>query len=121
MTKTRQKATTSAVEILHDRYIRGKPKRIKALEEEREKADIAARIYELRILRGLTQKQLAELVRTRQSVISRLENADYNRHSLRMLYKIAHVLHCRVKVDLVPIDSDYSLADHFNAQDTSLA
>ena len=113
--------TRDAVQILHEKFVKGKPRRLRRIQKEYEKAEIAQRIYELRTLRGLTQKQLAELVRTRQSVISRLENADYNRHSLRMLYKIAHVLHCRVKVDLVPIDTDYSLADHSNARDTSLA
>jgi ribosome-binding protein aMBF1 (putative translation factor) len=47
------------------------------LAEERSKAAVARQIYELRTARGLTQKQLAELLGTKQPVIARLEDADY--------------------------------------------
>jgi len=42
------------------------------------------------------------LVGTTQSVISRLEAADYTGHSLGMLRRIANALHCRVEVRFVP-------------------
>ena len=118
MTLQKKKTTTDAVQILHQRYIKGKARRIKALEKEREKADIASRIYELRSTRGLSQQELAEVVGTTQSVISRLEDAKYGGHSLRMLHKIARALHCRVKVELVPMDSVD--IDQHNARATSL-
>ena len=38
---------------------------------------------------GLSQKELAEMIGTTQSVISRLEDADYEGHSLSMLSRIA--------------------------------
>jgi predicted transcriptional regulator len=41
---------------------------------------------------GLTQERLAELVGTTQSVISRLEDSDYDGHSLSMLSRIAEAL-----------------------------
>jgi len=47
--------------------------------------DIAQQIYDLRMKSGLTQKQLAERVGTSTSVISRLEDADYQGYSLSML------------------------------------
>jgi transcriptional regulator with XRE-family HTH domain len=50
---------------------------------------------------GLTQGQLAKLVGTTQSVISRLEDADYEGHSLSMLRRIAAALHHRVELRLV--------------------
>lgn len=81
----KKRTTNDAVKILHARYIKGRPKRLKSLKIEREKADIAAKIYELRTQAGLTQQQLAMRVGTTQSVISRLEDADYNGHTLNML------------------------------------
>src|SRR5208283_2077158 len=41
---------------------------------------------------GLSQKALADLVDTTQSVISRLEDANYEGHSLSMLSRIAKAL-----------------------------
>ena len=51
---------------------------------------------------GLTQAELAQLVGTTQSVISRLEDADYEGHSLSMLQRIADALHQRLEVRFVP-------------------
>ena len=97
----KRKHTTDAVKILKARYF-NTPKRLKDLEKARQEADIAARIYELRRQANLSQKQLAELIGTTQSVISRLEDADYTGHSLEMLRRIATTLHCKVKVEIVP-------------------
>ena len=63
---------------------------------------VAQVIYDARTAAGLTQKQLAEAIGTTQSVISQLENADYEGHSLSMLRRIADALHLKVKVELVP-------------------
>jgi hypothetical protein len=43
------------------------------------------------------------MIDTTQSVISRLEDANYEGHSLSMLGRIANVLNRKVKIDLVPI------------------
>ena len=110
MSKT--KKTTDAVRILHGRYVQGKPRKLRALEKEHEKAEIAARLYELRTTAGLTQQELAKTVGTRQSVISRLEDADYRGHSLRMLQRVARALHCRVKVDIVPMSHTHDPGLH---------
>jgi ribosome-binding protein aMBF1 (putative translation factor) len=72
------------------------------LAEERSKAAIARQIYDLRTARGLTQRQLAERIGTQQPVIARLEDADYRGHSLKMLYRVAAALGCRVSLGLVP-------------------
>jgi DNA-binding XRE family transcriptional regulator len=102
--------TTDAVRILHSRYIKNDPERLESLAGEREKAYIAGQIYDLRTHAGLSQVQLAKLVGTTQSVISRLEDADYGGHSLTMLRRIARALNCRVEVHLVP--EDLKLAAH---------
>ena len=75
----KKKTTTNAVKILHNIFIKDDPKRLASLEEEREKLKIAGQIYDLRTQAGLSQAQLAKLVGTTQSVISRLEDADYMR------------------------------------------
>jgi ribosome-binding protein aMBF1 (putative translation factor) len=97
----KKRSTTNAVKILHNRYIKANRKRLQSIEREREKSNIAEQIYNLRTQAGLSQKQLAKMVGTTQSVISRLEDADYNAHSLAMLRKIAAALHQRVHVQFV--------------------
>lgn len=93
---------TNAVEGLHQRYIGDSPERRVSLETERVNADVAQTIYDLRKEAGLTQKELADLIGTTQSVISRLEDADYEGHSLSMLSRIAGHLNRRLVVKMVP-------------------
>ena len=95
------KKTTDAVKILHNRYIKGDPNRLASIQAEREAANIAGQIYDLRSQAGLTQKQLADLVGTTQSAICRLEDADYGRYTLTMLNKIAAALGSHVEVRMV--------------------
>ncbi len=86
------KPVSDAVEILHRRFYEGKPARLKNLEEARANEEIARKIRELRTAAALTQAQLAKLIGTTASVICRLEDADYEGHSLAMLRRIAGVL-----------------------------
>ncbi len=99
----REKPTSDAVEILHRRFYQGKPNRIKSLEEVRANQDIARKIYELRNAAGLTQAQLGKLIGTTASVICRLEDADYEGHSLAMLRRIGAALNQRVEIRFVPV------------------
>ncbi len=102
MKKTsRQKPTTDAVEIIHRRYYEGRPQRMAELAEAEANDTVARKIYELRKRAGLTQQQLAKLVGTTTSVISRLEDADYQGHSLAMLRRIASALNTRVEIRFV--------------------
>lgn len=59
--------------------------------------EIRKQLIELRLQQGLSQKELAEKVGTKQSAISRLENGSYN-PSLDFLSKIAHALGKEIKV-----------------------
>jgi transcriptional regulator with XRE-family HTH domain len=95
--------TKKAVDILHQRYIGDNLDRRVSLEAERVNAEVARTIYDLRKAAGLTQKELADLVGTTQSVISRLEDADYGGHSLSMLSRIAGRLNRRLVIQLVPV------------------
>ena len=109
MKKTR-KRTKNGIEILHHRYYAGRPERMAALEEMRAADDIARKIVELRTSAGLSQRQLAKLVGTTASVICRLEDADYEGHSLAMLRRIAIALKQRVEIRFVPLKSKLQLA-----------
>ena len=97
------KPTSEAVAILHRRTYEGKPVRMKNLEEARANEEIARKIRELRETADLTQTQLAKLIGTTASVICRLEDADYEGHSLAMLRRIAGALNQRVEIRFIPI------------------
>jgi len=93
-----KRTTSNAVEILRNRYVKGAPAREASIEAERVNAEIARLIYTMRTEAGLTQRQLAELVGTTQSVISRLEDSDYDGHSLSMLSRIAESLQKKLTI-----------------------
>lgn len=73
------------------------------IEKEYEKNELEYKIIEeivkARIEKNMTQKELAEIVGTRQSNISRLERGDYN-PSLRFLKKIAKAINKELIVTL---------------------
>jgi DNA-binding XRE family transcriptional regulator len=98
----KRKPTTDAVEILHRRYYEGKPHRLADLEEARANDEVARKIFLLRTKAGLSQRALAKLVGTTGSVICRLEDADYEGHSLAMLRRIAAALNKQVEIRFVP-------------------
>jgi DNA-binding XRE family transcriptional regulator len=58
-------------------------------------------VARLRMLRGLTQAQLAEMVGTRQPSIARLENGT-SAPSLSFLTKIAEALGAKIEFKLIP-------------------
>lgn len=103
MAKAKRKATADAVEILHCRYYAGKP-RLAALEQARANGHVARKLTALRIAKRLSQHQLAQLIGTTASVICRLEDANYEGHSLAMLNRIAAALNQRVEIRFVPAE-----------------
>ncbi len=64
--------------------------------------DVALQIAALREQAGLSQKELARLLKTSQQQISRLESPDYEGHSLANLRRVAEALHARVRVVFEP-------------------
>jgi len=61
----------------------------KAFSRTLHQIDLALLVREMREDAGLTQSELARKVGTTQSVIARLEDAEYTGHSLTMLERIA--------------------------------
>ena len=97
-----RKTTSDALVIVHRRYFEGRPANIALLEEARANAAVARQIHDLREKAGFTQRELAKTVGTTASVICRLENADYQGHSLAMLRRIAKALDRQVEFSFVP-------------------
>ena len=98
--KKDQSRTCDALEII-DAMIGDDPELRRMIAEERVNAQVARLIYDARTGAGLTQQQLADLVETKQPVIARLEDADYEGHSLTMLQRIADALGKRLEVRFV--------------------
>ena len=88
-----------------DKLTGNSPEMAHLIEQERANLDIARTIYDLRTVARLLQTELAKKVGTTQSVISRLEDADYEGHSLAMLNRIAAALNKRVKIEFVSLPS----------------
>lgn len=64
--------------------------------------DVALQIAALREQAGLSQAQLAKLLKTSQQQISRIESPGYEGHSLSMLRRVADALHAKVRVVFEP-------------------
>jgi DNA-binding XRE family transcriptional regulator len=105
MAKPLKKRTpqSAALQYTYDRYIGKDSERIQQYEEEVVNAEIARKVYDLRIKAGLSQRELAKRVGTSASAICRLEDADHDGHSLYLLKRIAQALDRRVEIRFVPI------------------
>jgi ribosome-binding protein aMBF1 (putative translation factor) len=95
--------TRDALKIL-DRLTGDDHKLRERIEQETINAQVAQLIHEARTKAGLTQKQLADLIGTKQPNVARLENADYEGHSLTMLQRVAKALNQRLEITLRPIE-----------------
>ena len=94
--------TTDAVKIIRRRYFAGRKDLDERYERERQNLEIAQKLHALRTRAGLTQRALARLIGTTASTICRLEDADYEGHSLPMLRRIAVALDQRLEMRFVP-------------------
>ncbi len=94
---------SKSLQFAYDRYIGNDPAREASFEEELANAEVARKIYDLRTEAGLTQRELAERMGTKASVISRLEDADYDGHSLAMLKRVASALGKRLEIRFVTL------------------
>ncbi len=101
---------SEALQHLHDRYVGDDPERIASFEVALANAEVARDIYRLRAEAGLTQAALAKLVGTTASVICRLEDSEYEGHSLSMLRRVAAALGRRVEVRFPPATQAASTA-----------
>jgi ribosome-binding protein aMBF1 (putative translation factor) len=83
----------------HKKLLLKDPKFRKAVEETRLEYEIARAIILARVEKKMTQKELAIKLKTKQSVISRIENAQTT-PSLSFLKRLASVFNTELKVEL---------------------
>ncbi|MEH1810198.1 helix-turn-helix transcriptional regulator [Nostoc sp.] len=95
------KKTNDALKIIK-RMMKEDPELQEMVRESSINAQVSQIIYDARKEAGLTQQQLADLVDTTQSVIARLEDADYEGHSLSILARIAAALNQKVEIKMSP-------------------
>ena len=93
--------TTDATRIMHNRYIKDDPERRASLASIRLHTDIALMVRRARKDAGLSQQQLAEMIGSSQSVISRIENINYEGHSMGLLTRIASGLGLVLHVNII--------------------
>ena len=108
--KKSNKKTSDAIKILKNRYAKNDPQMARMIAEERANIQIARKICDLRTRAELSQRELAKLVGTTASVICRLEDADYEGHSLSMLHRIAAALGRRVEIRFLPLGAEKQTA-----------
>ncbi len=97
------KPSSPALKHLYKRFIEGNADQEVVYEEHLANTKIARKLFDLRDKAGLSQRELDKLVGTSASVICRLEDVDYNGHSLSMLQRIAATLDKRVEIRFVPV------------------
>src|SRR6266700_7370918 len=99
--KAETKKTTDALAIL-DQMAGESPELRRLTAEARVNAAVAQLMYSGRNKAGLSQAGLGERIGTKQSVISRLEDADYEGHSLSILHRIAAALGQCIEIRFLP-------------------
>ena len=106
----RHRFESGALQFTYDRFIGKDPKRRALFEDALANASVAQTIYEARTEAGLTQAKLAKRVGTSVSAISRVEDSDYDGHSLSLLRRIAAALDMRVELRFVPLETRAKVA-----------
>jgi transcriptional regulator with XRE-family HTH domain len=90
-------STRNLAEVIR-RKLAGDEDLAAAVEAERFNLNVGSAIFEARTSAGLTQQQLADRIGMHQSAIARLEDADYDGHSLKTLERIAAALGKRLEI-----------------------
>jgi transcriptional regulator with XRE-family HTH domain len=72
------------------------------LAEARVRAQVSQAIYDARSAAGLSQQELGERIGTSQPAIARLEDGDYDRHSVAVLRRIADALNLTLSIQFDP-------------------
>lgn len=101
---SKRRPTSDGIAILERRYY-SDPKRRIELERARLHAELAQAIYARRTALGITQSELARRAGTSVSQICRLEDADYDGHSLNTALRVMAALDRRLELRVVPLMS----------------
>ena len=96
--------TTDAVQILKKR-LGDVPDLDERVQIDKLNVRVAMLVYQVRTEAGMSQSELAKLVGTSQPNIARLEDADYEGHSLSMLQRIAEALGKRIEIQMIDAEA----------------
>lgn len=80
-------------ELLKDKKIK------KAYQELGPEFELVLTLIKKRLTRGITQKELARRIGTKQSAIARLESGNYN-PTLGFIRKVAEALNTKIKISI---------------------
>lgn len=99
------KSTSNALDIIREET-GVDPRSDPQVQAYRRPFEIAQLIYDARTNAGLSQQQLANLIRTDPSVVAELENADYGGDLVGMLERVAEALQLKLQFRLVPREKE---------------
>jgi ribosome-binding protein aMBF1 (putative translation factor) len=99
MERSKAKHETSARKILLQDVFEGHPDRMDELAQTRREMALGMKIRRVREEAGLTQQELADMIGTQPSAISRIEDADYDGHSVALLERVAKALDLMLIID----------------------
>jgi DNA-binding XRE family transcriptional regulator len=108
--KKAARKTSDGIQILRKRFVKNDAEMARMVREEKGNMAVAQKICDLRNEAGISQRELAKLVGTTASSICRLEDADYDGHSLSMLHRIAAALDRRVDIRFIPLKEERQYA-----------
>ena len=100
---TKKRFRSEALQAAYEEIIGDDPQRQVEFEQELINVQAAQLLYDMRAQAGLSQRELAKRVGTTASVICRLEDADYEGHTLAMVRRIATALNRRLELRAVLI------------------
>ncbi len=109
---TNKTGTTDALKILA-REEGDDPELSMLLADATNDSQVAELLYDARIQKGYTQDKLAKKTGTPQSVVSQLEDADYDSQTLATIRRVAKALGFRIELRLVPVEAT---TESFDAQ-----
>ncbi len=101
--ETKKRFESEALQAAYEEIIGDDRQRQADFEQELIHVEAAQLIHDMRTKAGLSQRELAKRVGTTASVICRLEDADYEGHTLAMVRRIATTLNRRLELRAVLI------------------
>jgi predicted transcriptional regulator len=101
--ETKKRFRPEALQEAYQEIIGDDPRRQSDFEQELINVEAAQLLYDMRTKAGLSQRALAKRVGTTASAICRLEDADYEGHTLAMVRRIATALNRRLELRAVAI------------------
>jgi len=98
---------SKALQNIYKEIAGNDPKKKAAFDQEHDdimiQIEASQLLFDMRTSAGMSQRELAKKVGTTASVICRMEDADYDGHTLAMLRRIAAALGRRIELRAVPL------------------